>query len=168
MPPNKTETFRHTQQCPVSAINRGHSLCRNSEKTLGASTPLGSWFSQSRRHIAFGFQAVQRGVNCADRNVTLCACGNLLSHRDSIGSVTEAHKCQNHNMLEFPEMIAIGHYLYNIEEIYVRVKSSKILTAAFNMRQTDTLRRCLINAQTGSRVTVHCADRSEARAVIDP
>ena len=48
---------------------------------------------------------------------------DLLAHRDPTGSFFQPHKCQHNHVLEFTEVIAASHYLYNIEEILARVST---------------------------------------------
>ena len=40
---------------------------------------------------------------------------DLLAHGDPIRSFFQAHQRQHNNVLEFTEVIAASHYLYNIE-----------------------------------------------------
>ncbi len=67
--------------------------------------------------VALRFQAIKRGIDRPDRNLTASAHFDLLPHRDPIRSITKTQKRQDDNVFKFTEIIATCHYLYNREEI---------------------------------------------------
>jgi len=44
---------------------------------------------------------------------------NFLPHGYPISAIFQPQQGQNNNVLEFAEVVAITHYLYNIEQIFV-------------------------------------------------
>ena len=67
--------------------------------------------------VPLGLQAIQGGIDGPDGHLTLGAEFNLLPHGDSIGLISQAEKCQDNDVLKFAEVIAISHFLYNIDQI---------------------------------------------------
>ena len=59
-------------------------------------------------------QPIKGSVNGANGYFTFRAQFNLLPHRNPIGAIFEPQKRQHDDVLEFAEVIAAGHYLYNI------------------------------------------------------
>jgi hypothetical protein len=101
----------------LRAVHRLHSLSRDPKEPFRPPTPLRGRIAAARLHLPFTFQAIERGINCANRYLALCAEFELLPHRDSIGAVFQPQKGENNDVLEFAKIIAPSHYLYNIDQI---------------------------------------------------
>lgn len=100
----------------MGAIHRCQSLGRDTEETFRPSAALGGRFAKAGLDVPFCLQAIKGGIDCADGHLTVSAEFDLLPHGDSIGSIFQPQERQNNDVLEFAEIIARGHYLYNIEE----------------------------------------------------
>ena len=87
------------------------------EEPLRSSATLRGRIAEARLDVPFGLQTIQGGVDSADRDFTFGAELNLLPDRDSICAIRKAHECKDNDVFEFAEVIATGHYLYNIDEM---------------------------------------------------
>ena len=116
------KALRHGLDCLLRATHCRCPLGSDMEEAFAASATLWRGLAELGLNVTFRFQTIEGGVNCADRYFTLNARLNLLSHRDPICAITEMQKCENYDMFEFTEIVAGGHYLYNIEEMSFRVK----------------------------------------------
>jgi hypothetical protein len=70
-----------------------------------------------RRDVSFSFQAIQSGVHRANRDLTVSAEFYLLTYSDPIGAIFQPQEGQDNDVFEFTKVVAVTHYLYNIEQI---------------------------------------------------
>ncbi len=93
----------------MCAIHSRHALSRNTEETFRSSAPFRRRIAELGFDVSFRFQTIKRGIDGADRYVAVNATFNLLPDRYSIGPITKTHKRQDHDVLEFSEIIPAGH-----------------------------------------------------------
>src|SRR6266478_8431772 len=115
VPLEKTQTLGHAPERAMCAIHSRHALSRNTEETFRSSATFRRRVAELGFDVSFRFQTIERGIDGADRYLTLNAIFDLLPDRDPIGSTTETQNRQDHHVLKFSEMVSTGHYIYNIE-----------------------------------------------------
>src|SRR6266571_447254 len=103
------QALGHALQRAMCAIHSRHALSRNTEETFRPSAPCRRGIAEFGFDVTFGFQTIERGIDGADRYLTLNAIFDLLPDRDPIGSITKTQKRQDHHVLKFPEIISTGH-----------------------------------------------------------
>ena len=87
------------------------------EETLRSSATLRGRIAEVGLDESFRFQTIQGGVDSADRDFAFGAKLNLLPDGNSVRAIRKAHECKDYDVFEFAEVIATGHYLYNIDEM---------------------------------------------------
>ena len=87
------------------------------EETLRSSATLRGRTAEAGSDVPFGLQTIQGGVDSADRDLAFGAELDLLPDRNSVRAISKAKECQDNDVFEFAEVIATGHYLYNIDEM---------------------------------------------------
>ena len=87
------------------------------EETLRSSPTLRGRIAEAGLDVSFRFQTIQGGVDSADRDFAFGAELDLLPDRNSVRAIGKAHEGKDNDVFEFPEVIASGHYLYNIDEM---------------------------------------------------
>jgi hypothetical protein len=115
--PDKGQAFGHALKGGLGASYRGHPLGSDPEESLRTSATFWGRVAAVRLHISLRLQAVQSSVDCTDRYLALGTKFDFLAHRNPVGSIVQTKKGQDNDVLEFTEVIAAGHYLYNIDEI---------------------------------------------------
>ncbi len=79
------------------------------EKTFRSSAAFWRRFAELRFDVALSFQAVKSGINGADGHFATSPCFDLLPHCNPIGPTSKTKEGQNHDVLEFTEIIAARH-----------------------------------------------------------
>jgi len=87
------------------------------EETLRSSATLRGRFAKAGPDVPFDLQTIQGGVDSADRDLAFGAELDLLPDCNSVRAIRKAHECKDNDVFEFAEVIATGHYLYNIDEM---------------------------------------------------
>ena len=100
----------------MCAAQGRHSFSGHPKETFRPPTTFGSRMAVVRVHVPFGLQAIERSVDGPDGHLTPNATLDLPSHGYSIRALLQPQKCQENDVLEFAEVIATRHYLYNIEQ----------------------------------------------------
>ena len=103
----------------MCAVHYCHSFGGDTKESFRTSAPFWRRVATMGLNEALSLQTIKGGVNGPDRHFAAGAELDLLSHRHSIGSIAQPQKRQDNDVLEFTEVIAVRHYLYNIEDIYV-------------------------------------------------
>src|SRR5271166_6592556 len=99
----------------MCAVHRAHSLRCNTEEAFRSSAAFRRRIAAARLDVSLGFQAIKRGIDSADGHLAASPQLDFLSHRNPIRPIVQPQKCQHNDVLEFTEVIATKHYLYNIE-----------------------------------------------------
>jgi hypothetical protein len=87
------------------------------EETLRSSATLRGRIAEARPDVPFDLQTIQGGVDSTDRDLAFGAELDLLPDCNSVRAIRKAHECKDNDVFEFAEVIATGHYLYNIDEM---------------------------------------------------
>jgi hypothetical protein len=93
----------------VSAIEGRHALGCNLEEAFRPSAALGGWIAKMGLHETFRLQAIEGGIDGADRHLTPDARFNLLPHGDPIGPIGKTQERQEDDVFKFTEVMAIWH-----------------------------------------------------------
>src|SRR5580698_1001327 len=99
----------------MCAVHSPHSLSSNTKEAFRTSATFWRRIASVGPDVPLALQATKSRIHGADRHLTLSAQLNLLSHGNSIGPILEPQQRQDNDVLEFAEIIAAKHYLYNIE-----------------------------------------------------
>lgn len=99
----------------MSAIHGRHAFGSHAEEALGASAALRSGVSRARPHEALGFEPIKSGVDGADGHLATGSRFDLPPDPDAVGLLIETQNREKDDVLEFAEVVATGHYSYNIE-----------------------------------------------------
>ena len=109
----------------MGAADSFHSVGGDGEKAFRASAAFRRRVASVGGDVPFSFQAIESGVDGANRDFAIGAAFDLLPHADSVGAIFEPQERQDDDVLEFAEIIAVRHYLYNIEQILHVVPSTR-------------------------------------------
>jgi hypothetical protein len=107
-----------------------HSIGCNTEKALGTSAALRRRVASMRPDVSLSFQAIQSGIHRANRYLAVGAELDLLPHSHPVGAILQPQQRQDNHGLEFATVIAVTHYLYNIEQLFSEVISILTLLLA--------------------------------------
>ena len=113
--PDEAEPLHHALKCAMSAAYSFCSIGCDAEKALGASSAFRRRFASMRSDVSFSLQAIQSGVHRADRYLAVRAKFDLLAHSYPVGAIFQPQEREDDDVLEFAKIIAVAHYLYNIE-----------------------------------------------------
>jgi hypothetical protein len=119
------------------------------EETLRSPATLRGRIAEAGPDVPFGFQTIQGGVDSADRDLAFGAELDLLPDRNSVRAIRKAHECKDNDVFEFAEVIATGHYLYNIDEM-VRDKQGDALEPLLIGDEVDGVLRLPNKSNTSS------------------
>src|SRR5262245_48236664 len=101
----------------MCAAHSRHSFGGDTKESFRTSAPFWRRVCTVGLDRALGLQNIKGGVNGPDRHFPTSTELDLLLHRDSIGPISQPQKCQDNDVLEFAEVVAVRHYLYNIGDI---------------------------------------------------
>jgi len=104
----------------VRAMDCRDSWRGDAEESFRPPAPFRRGIPRARLHVAFCFQPIESGIDGADRNFSLRANLDLAANGDAVGLVIQTQNREKHDVFEFAKIVAVGHYLYNIEEIDLR------------------------------------------------
>src|SRR5260370_35024095 len=106
---DQIKALDHILNRAMGPIHSQHSLGGDFKKPLRPAAAFGRRLPEHRFHVALRFKAIESGIDGTDRYFTPGPRFNLLPHRDPICSISKAQKSQDHDLLEFPEIIAASH-----------------------------------------------------------
>ena len=109
VPFKAAETCGHGAESAMGTMNGGDSFGGDTEEALGTTAAFGGGIAEMRLDVALGLEAIERGVDGSDRDVTVDARFDFLANGDTVGVVTEAEKGKEHDVFEFAEEVAGGH-----------------------------------------------------------